>query len=112
MGCITTVARHKQGGITMQFLVGRVLLSLAVTAAITGNVRAQWDDDFPSRRPSPLSNLHFSISVGGFAPIGDLATASDTSLGGAVSIGVQWGRPRSSRPFVGGIFYEAAGVAR
>jgi hypothetical protein len=69
------------------------------------------DDDFPFRRPSALANVRFSISVGGFAPLGNLASASDSSYGGALSIGVQWGRPKTTRPFTGGLFYEAAGLS-
>lgn len=96
----------------MRFPVTCVFLTLALTALTTGEVHAQWDDDIPRSRPSALTNLRFSISLGGFTPIGNLASASDSSLGGSISVGLQWGRPRTSRPFTAGIFYEAAGVAR
>lgn len=95
----------------MGFLAGRVFLSLALAMTLTGAVQAQ-GNPFPSLKSSRLSNLRFSISVGGFAPLGNLASASDSSLGGALSVGLQWGRPTTSRPFTGGIFYEAAGLAR
>lgn len=96
----------------MRFLAAGVFLSLALTAAVTGDARAQWDLDGEPRKPSPLSNLRFYLSVGGFTPVGNLVSASDSTLGGAMSFGIQWGRPKTSRPFTGGIFYEAAGVAR